>query len=121
MPALIGLVLAWVVVAIFRAMSRGGNPGGGVPAPGMGGGGFFSSLLGGMFGAAAGMWLYDQFSGHHSSAYAADADERGNGDSGFSGQDTDYSGSGDSFGSDSSSGDAGGGDFGGGDGGGGDF
>ncbi|MGO9601358.1 MAG: TPM domain-containing protein [Isosphaeraceae bacterium] len=39
-----------------------GGPGGyGAPR----GGGFFSGMLGGLGGALAGNWLYDQFSGHH--------------------------------------------------------
>lgn len=47
-----------------------GGPGGygapGYGAPGFGGrGGFFSGLLGGLGGAMAGNWLYDQFSGRH--------------------------------------------------------
>ena len=56
----------WVLFAIIRAMSGGGGmagPGGG----GFGGGGFLSSMLGGLFGAAAGMWIYDQFLGGRSS------------------------------------------------------
>ena len=40
-----------------------GGPAGYGPA---GGGGFFPSLLGGLFGAAAGSWLYDRFSGGQS-------------------------------------------------------
>jgi uncharacterized protein len=39
---------------------------GGYGGYGAGGGGFFSSLMGGLFGAAAGSWLYDQFSGGQS-------------------------------------------------------
>ena len=129
---IIGLVL-WVVLAIVRSLFRGGAAGGGTamsPAAG-GGGGFFRNMLGGMFGAAAGMWMYDQFFGSHgSSAYGASQDDRhsdnvggGGGDSGFSGQDTDYTSSGGSFGDDSGGGGFDGGDSGGGDsgGGGGDF
>ncbi|WP_165247478.1 TPM domain-containing protein [Paludisphaera soli] len=42
-----------------------GGPGyGGMPGRG---GGFFSGMLGGLGGAVAGNWLYDQFSGRHSS------------------------------------------------------
>ena len=45
----------------------GGLPGSGGreaygPVYGSGGGGFFSSLLGGLFGAAAGNWMYNSFS-----------------------------------------------------------
>ncbi len=117
---LLGAGAIWLVVGIFRSLSRGG---GAAASPGMspvsGGGGFFSSLLGGMFGAAAGMWLYDQFSGH-GSAFGADQDNRGSNDAGSSGPDTDYSSSGGDFGGDSG-GDSGGGDSGGDFGGGGDF
>jgi uncharacterized protein len=116
LAAVLGAVAAWVVVGIIRSIFRaGGNTGGAAAAPASGGGGFFSSLLGGMFGAAAGMWLYDQFSGHHGSGVGSDLERRGGDDAGFSGKDTDYSGSGDSFSDDSGGGDIGGGDSGGGD------
>lgn len=113
-------VVVWLGLALFRALFRGGMSTGGnamTPGASAGGGGFMRSMMGGMFGAAAGMWLYDQFSGGHSSAYGAQPENRldnnGNGvDSGFTGQDTDYSSSGGSFGNDDSSG--GGGDSGGG-------
>ncbi len=126
-------VVAWLVLALIRALFRGGMSAGGsgtTPGAPSGGGGFMRSMMGGMFGAAAGMWLYDQFSGGHNSAYGAPPDNQlGNGsgtDSGFTGQDTDYSSSGGSFGSDDSSGggggfDGGGGGDSGGGGGGGDF
>jgi len=116
----------WLVLRIVRAIAGGG--GGGYPGAAMGpgvggggGGGFMSNMLGGMFGAAAGMWIYDQFSGRSSSWGGEDMGYRGDsgdgGDNGYSGQDTDYSGSGGDFGgsdfggSDSSGGDSGGGDF----------
>ncbi len=59
----------------------GGMPRAGVgPGPGYyggpgygGGGGFFSGLLGGLGGALAGNWLYDQFSGRHHGMTSADA------------------------------------------------
>ena len=109
--AVLGMIVVWIVIGIFRAMSnRGSSPdmaGGG----GSSGGGFLTSLIGGMFGAAAGMWLYDQFSGNHNQ-------DRGNdnfGDDDSRRRDSDYSSSGDSFSDDSSSGDSGGGDSGGGD------
>ena len=123
-PAIVIGLVAWVVIGIVRAIT--GRMGGG-PAMGQagGGGGFFSSLIGGMFGAAAGMWMYDQFFSNHgsNSAYGSDRNDTNSGDSGFSGQDTDYSGSGDDFGGGSDGGSSGGGDFGGGgdSGGGGDF
>jgi len=48
----------------------GGGPGYG-PGYGGRGGGMFSSILGGIGGAMAGNWLYDQFSGrHHGGTYA---------------------------------------------------
>jgi len=125
--ALIVGVVVWLVLRIFRAMAGGGGSayagapgaGGGMMSPAAGGGGFMSNMLGGMFGAAAGMWIYDQFSGRSSSWGGGDAGNYDNG--GFSGQDSDYSGSGgdfgsgDSGGSNFSGGDSGGSDFGGGD------
>ena len=87
------------------------------------------NMLGGMFGAAAGMWIYDSFFGSRgSSAYGSmPTDSFGGADSGFSGftgQDSDFSstGGGGDFGGDGDfgGGDSGG-DFGGGDSGGGDF
>ena len=78
-----------------------GRPGYGGPGyGGGGGGGFFSGLMGGIGGAVAGNWLYDQFSGRrNNSGYMG-------GDAGYGGepsapQSTEY-------------GDAGGGDWGGG-------
>jgi TPM domain len=73
----------WVLSAVLRALSGNqqrpigagfGGPGpyggaapyGGYGGYGGGGGGFFSNMMGGLFGAAAGSWLYDQFSGGHS-------------------------------------------------------
>lgn len=121
LTVVLGLVVVWMVIGLFRSMSSGGGVGAGA-GPASGGGGFFSSLLGGMFGAAAGMWLYDQFSDHHGSAWGADQDHSSSGDDrGFSGRDSDYSGSGGDFSGDSGGGDSGGGDSGGGDSGGGDF
>ena len=116
-PALIGFVVAWIVVGLIRSMMRGG---GSAAAPGAsaGSGGFLSSLLGGMLGAAAGMWLYDQFSGNHDSDHNRGTSD----DAAGSRSDTDYSSSGDNFSSDSGGGDSGADDSGGGDsGGGGDF
>jgi uncharacterized protein len=102
---LIGLG-AFLLIGLFRAMSGG-----------FGGGGFLTSLLGGLFGAAAGMWLYNTFFG--GSTHASDAGTTGE-DAGTGGDD-DYSGSGGDFGGGDDYGGSGG-DFGGGDfGGGGDF
>ncbi|MFZ2281262.1 MAG: hypothetical protein WAW39_25920 [Prosthecobacter sp.] len=127
----IGIVLLiWVgfslIRGLFRSMSGGGGGvGGGMGQPGYGGGGgFFQNMMGSMFGAAAGMWMYDNFFGSHSSASSLGADptDTSHSDGGFSGTDTDYTSSGGSFGDDSGGGFDGGGDSGGGDfGGGGDF
>jgi uncharacterized protein len=100
---LMGLGAILLVVALFRAIGGGGR--------GYGGGGFLSSMLGGLFGAAAGMWIYDTFLGGHS---ARGGDVFG---SGGGGVDQDYSGGGADFGGGdygSSGGDlgGGGGDFG---------
>lgn len=126
----IGIVLViWLgfslIRGLFRAMSGGGGGVGGAGQPAYGGGGFMQSMMGSIFGAAAGMWMYDQFFSSHSSAasgldHTTDVTSH---DAGFSGTDTDYTSSGGSFGDDSGSsfggGDSGGGgDFGGG---GGDF
>lgn len=120
----IGIVLLiWVgfslIRGLFRSMSGGGGGvGGGMGQPGYGGGGgFFQNMMGSMFGAAAGMWMYDNFFGSHSSASSLGADptDTSHSDGGFSGTDTDYTSSGDSFGDDSGGGFDGGGDSGGGD------
>ena len=58
----IGLMVllgVWLVIGLIRAFSGAGQAVG-QPA---GGGGFFSSLLGGLVGAAAGMYLYNTFFG----------------------------------------------------------
>lgn len=55
---IVGLVVGlgvWLVIALIRAFTGG--------AGGLGGGGFLTSLLGGLVGAAAGMWLYNSFFG----------------------------------------------------------
>jgi uncharacterized membrane protein YgcG len=78
---LVVLLGVWLLSAVIRALTGagaqpapGGYTGPGGPAgygPASGGGGFFSSLLGSMFGAAAGSWLYDRFLGGQSAAAAA--------------------------------------------------
>lgn len=114
-----------------------GGPGYGGPAygGGGGGGGFFSGMLGGLGGALAGNWLYDQFRGHGSSeTYGSHA---GMTDAGYSAPPADAPGGSDAWGDAGSSGGAdwgggggggadwggggGGGDWGGGDTGGGDW
>lgn len=119
------ILVVWVIFAIIRglfgAMSGGGGGGyGGGYGPGYGGGGgggFFSHFLGGMFGAAAGMWMYNHwFGGGGSSAWAGD----GGGGGGYSGDpnagDATASGGGGDY---DAGGGGGGGDWGGGDAGGG--
>jgi len=109
--AVLGMAVVWIVIGIFRAISNRGSSPDLAGGAGSSGGGFLTSLIGGMFGAAAGMWLYDQFSGNHSQ-------DRGNDnldDNESRRRDSDYASSGDSFSDDSSSGDSGGGDSGGGD------
>ena len=119
--AVLGIGIVWLLVGLLRSFLGGRGT---ASAPGMmptpGGGGMFGSLLGGMFGAAAGMWLYDQFSGGQNNAWGGEQENRGLDSTGFSGQDTDYSATGGDFGNDDFRG-SGGDDGGGGDGGGGDF
>ena len=112
--AVVGLAVVWLIVGVLRSfMGRSGAGAGAGMMPGASGGGMFNSLLGGMFGAAAGMWLYDQFSGNHGNAWGGDQENRDVGSTGFSGEDTDYSGTGGDFSSDTGGGDSGG-DYGGG-------
>jgi hypothetical protein len=118
--AIVGLaIVAWIVIAVIRSiggMGRGaGYPGYG---GGYGGGGFFSNMLGGLFGAAAGMYLYNSFFGHGNSAWGAgsggdygSSSDPNAGDSTATGGGGDYGDAGDATG--------GGGDWGGGDAGGG--
>ena len=130
----IGLVVllgVWVLFGLIRAFTGGGarggygpgyGGGGGYgPGYGGGGGGFLSSLVGGMFGAAAGMWMYNNVFGGHTGGFGGSA-YGGGPDYGNTGaaapEDTDYTGSGGDFGGDDAGGGGGGGDFGGG---GGDF
>lgn len=104
-------------------MGPGMGPGFGQPGYGYGaprGGGFFSGMLGGLGGAIAGNWLYDQFSGRHSGGFHHDASSYTPGSpsspesGGFQGGD-DYNGGGTSW---EDSGGTPGGDWGGSDGGG---
>ena len=57
---------AWVPAAGYYGGGAGYGGGGG-------GGGFFSGLLGGLGGAMAGNWLYDQMSGRHGGTTSAGA------------------------------------------------
>lgn len=124
------LMAVWLVIGLIRAFTGGGGGGGGYGGGGYGGGGggFMTSMLGGLFGAAAGMYLYDQFLGHHGSSdlNAGQSNDYDNtsGDNGAGDFDGGSAGGGGDFGdSGGGGGDFGGGDFGGGDfgGGGGDF
>ena len=132
---------AMAVSALFRSFGRGpggygpgpGGYGGYGPGPGGygpggyggQGGGFLSSILGGLFGGAAGSWAYDRFFGGHSSPNQGSWQTPNDAppSSAPASDDTSYTagGGGDFGGGDSGGGDAGGGgDFGGGDAGGGD-
>jgi len=110
------LVFSWITRMFSGASGYAQNPSGYGPgygpAPGYGGGGFMRGLAGGIFGAMAGNWLYDQFSGHRT--YGGDSWT--NTDSTYSGSDggSSISDSGFSGGTDFGGGDFGGGDFGGG-------
>ncbi|MSU77957.1 MAG: TPM domain-containing protein [Gemmataceae bacterium] len=72
------LVVVWVIFAIIRSMTgmmggggyAGGGGGGGMM--GGGGGGFLTGMLGGMFGAMAGMWMYNNFFGGHANYSTGD-------------------------------------------------
>lgn len=118
---IIGVVLL-IVRLIGYFMSRNANQGAAGATPGapggFGGGGFFPSLMGGIFGAMAGHWIYDKFfSDHDDRSYHAndtrnDDTWRGddNGDTGSgSGSDWGNDGGGDSGGGGGDSG--GGGDW----------
>lgn len=118
------LVVVWIVIALIRAVSGAAGGGGYAGGPGYaggggGGGGFFSSFLAGLFGAAAGMWLYNNFFGHSTPTAGAGQDLGGGaGATGPSDAGGEYSSSGADFtepGGDEGGGDAGGGDAGGGD------
>jgi hypothetical protein len=135
------LIGFWILRALFHGLGRlmggprqyGPGPGPGYGGPGYGGGGygggggggFMSGMLGGLFGAAAGNWLYDSF-GRGGGFGGGGIGGGGGSYSGASGPtpsdaDQDYSGSGGDFGGGSQDDGGGGGDFGGGDSGGGDF
>ena len=106
----------------YGAPGRMGGPGYG--GYGGGGGGFMSGLFGGIGGALAGNWLYDQFSGRHHGGYGDTSGyDAGNTDAGGDtwGTDTGSTGAWGDSGGDTGGGDwggGGGGDWGGGGGGG---
>jgi uncharacterized membrane protein YgcG len=129
---IIGVIFLIIrLISYFMSSRNNANANAGVPGmpgqtSGFGGGGFFSSMIGGIFGAVAGNWIYDKMFGdnHDHSNYRQDSqndssdsdwrgDDKGDFDSG-SGSGGDW-GSNDSGGSSSdgggSSGDSGGGDW----------
>lgn len=128
---IVGLMVLWMVFGAMRGSAAGAAGGGYGGAPGYGGGGFFSNLLGGMFGAAAGMWMYNHFFGGGTPGASAGGwfggadstgEEAGTGDfSGGTESGGDFGGGNDAGGGWFGGGDSGGSDFGGGDFGGGDF
>jgi hypothetical protein len=105
-------------------MGPGGGPGYyGGPGYGGRGGGFFSGLLGGLGGAIAGNWLYDQMSGRHGhmtsgAAYPPDDPSAGTPDHGDDIVGAEDNGGRGASWDDGGGSDPGGGDWGGGDGGG---
>jgi len=114
------IIIAIVGFILFRIVSsllgRGGgySPGYGGGGYGGGGMGFMGSLMTGIFGAMAGNWLYDKFTGSDGGLFGSDHSSSGSyGDSSGS----DWSSQDDSYSSDSGSFDSGGDDFGGGGGG----
>ncbi|MBI3823157.1 MAG: TPM domain-containing protein [Planctomycetes bacterium] len=109
---LVVLVVIWVIFAIVRALTApaaapgygGGGYGGG--GYGGGGGGFFTGMLGGMFGAMAGMWIYNNMFGGHASYNSGGGVNWGGGDA--------STGAGGGYQGDTDTGASGGGDWGGG-------
>ena len=103
---LVAIAGLWLVFGLVRGLMGGGGGGGGMGGGGMGGGGmggggyggggggggFMSSMLGGMFGAAAGMYLYDSFRG---SSHSNDAMAGGNNNNYDAGAGTTDTGAGD--------------------------
>jgi len=112
---LAGLLALWLIVGFIRALSGMGTaPAGGAPA----GGGFFSSLLGGLFGAMAGMWLYNHLFGGGSLLSGGEGGGIASTDAGSPGGvagEGDFSGDTGAGGSFDAGEDGGGGDWGGGD------
>ena len=113
-----GIFLFSMVMRMFSGGGQNYGPGGpGGVGVGVGGGGFLSGLTGGIFGALAGNWLFNQFSDHQASA--SETHSSGSDTSNSSGDNGGFdSGSADNGGTDFGGGDFGGDDFGGGDGGG---
>ena len=113
---LVVLLAIWLVIGVIRALTGssgggGGNGGGGggYGGGGGGGGGFGMGLMGGLFGAMAGMYLYNSMMGTHHSPEAFGGEASAAGDTGA---DTGDTGAGDYDGGSSSA--SSGGDYGGG-------
>ena len=101
---------------LIGGASGGSGPGNNMAGGGGGGGGMMGNILGGVFGAVAGNWLYDSFM--RPTAHGQDFDHSRS-DGGWGGSDS--SSNTDDYSPDSYDTSGGGGDFGGGDSGGGDF
>ena len=71
------VVIGFLIVRMLMGASAGGG----------GGGGILTSLLGGLAGAAAGMWLYDSFFGNNGSAHSDSAQVPGHDDYSSTGSD----------------------------------
>jgi uncharacterized protein len=82
--ALVILGGIWAILALLRAGSQTPSQGAAYSASGYGpGGGWGRSILGGMFGAMAGEWLYDRFARGGGEAYGAREEPMDRSDSGF--------------------------------------
>ena len=118
------LIVLWIIRGVLRGLSGamggggggqrmagggygggggGGYGGGGYGGGGGGGGGFMSGLLGGMFGAVAGNWMYNNMFGGHSSwggnsAWGAGPTSSGANPAAGNDADTSYSSSGGDYG-----------------------
>jgi len=83
----------WAILALLRSGSQTPSQGTGYSSPSgygtgsYGGGGWGRSILGGMFGAIAGEWLYDRFAGGGGEAYGAREEPMDRGGSGSSSDD----------------------------------
>jgi uncharacterized membrane protein YgcG len=108
--AIVGFILFRIVSSLLGGGGYSPGYGGGGFGGGGGGMGFMGSLMTGIFGAMAGNWLYDKFTGSDGGLFGGDHSSGSYGDSSGS----DWSSQDDSYSSDSGSFDGGGDDFGGG-------
>lgn len=109
--AIVGFILYRVISSL---LGRGGGYSPGYGGGGFGGGGgmgFMGSLMTGIFGAMAGNWLYDKFTGSDGGLFGGD---HSSGSFGGDSSGSDWSSQDDSYSSDSGSFDSGSDDFGGG-------